>query len=183
MKKNGNRSKTNRVSVSIALVGIMAAIVECGKLALSFIPNVEVVSLFLALFSYVFGGLGLAAALIFVCIEPLIWGFGTWVFSYFIYWPLVSFVFFFFGKLKIKSRFIITPTIMVLTFLFGILSSLVDIGLLSGFFDNFWYRFGIYYARGIVFYVVHIVSNTVIFFFVFPFLSKKLGEIKKQIFD
>ena len=181
MTKNGNRAKNNRVSVSIALVGIMAAIVECGKLALAFIPNVEVVTLFLALFSYTFGSLGLLAALIFVCVEPLIWGFGTWVFSYLIYWPLVAFVFFIFGKLKIKNRFIITASVIILTFVFGVLSSLVDIGLLSGFFDNFWYRFGIYYARGIVFYVVHIVSNTVIFFLLFPFLLKRLGEIKKHI--
>ena len=34
-----------------ALVGIMAATVECGKLALSFLPNVEVVTLLIALFS------------------------------------------------------------------------------------------------------------------------------------
>ena len=183
MISNGNRTKKNRVSVKIALVGIMAAIVECGKLALSFIPNVEVVTLFLALFSYAFGSLGLLSAIIFVCIEPLIWGFGTWVFSYLIYWPMVALVFFVFGRLKIKNRFIITAAVILLTFFFGILSSLVDIGLLSGFFDNFWYRFGIYYARGVVFYVVHIVSNAVIFFLLFPFLLERIGKIKRRIFS
>ncbi len=169
------------VSRTIALVGIMAATVECGKLALSFIPNVEVVSLLLALFSYVFGFYGIIASLVFVCIEPLIWGFGTWVISYLIYWPTVSLIFFIFGKVRIKNRLIITFTATLLTFLFGIFSSLVDIGLLSGFFDNFWYRFGIYYARGIVFYAIHIVSNTFIFFFLFAFLAKKLKEIKIKV--
>ena len=181
MKKIRNSVKFKSLSRTIAFVGIMAAIVECGKLALSFIPNVEVVTLLLAVFSYMFGASGLVAALIFVCIEPLIWGFGTWVVSYLIYWPLVSLIFFFFGKLKIQNRLIITFTASFLTFIFGILTSLVDIGLLSGFFDNFVERFMIYYARGTVFYIVHIVSNTLIFFTLFKFITKKLEKIKHSI--
>ena len=174
--------KKKTVSHNIALVGIMAATVECGKLALSFIPNVEVVSLFLALFSYVFGVYGIIAAFIFVCIEPFIWGFGTWVASYLIYWPTLSLVFFFLGKVKLKNRYIISLISALLTFIFGILTSLVDIGLLSGFFDKFWERFGIYYARGVVFYTVHIVSNTIIFLLLFNFLLEKLYLIKARIF-
>ena len=125
---------------------------------------------------------GILSALVFVCIEPLIWGFGTWVLSYLIYWPLVAIVFYSFGKLNVKNRFIITFSVSLLTFFFGIFSSLVDIGLLSGFFDNFWQRFVIYYVRGAAFYVVHIISNTVIFLVLFIFLSEKLGKIKVQFF-
>lgn len=176
-------SKKSGVSRKVALVGVMAATVECAKLALAFVPNVEVVTLFLALFSYVFGVLGLAAAFIFVCIEPLIWGFGTWVVSYLIYWPTVSIVFFFLGKVKLKNRFAISLIASVLTFLFGVLTSLVDIGLLSGFFDSFFERFFIYYARGAVFYVVHVVSNAIIFFSLFKFLLGKLEKIKLKIFN
>ncbi len=176
-------SKRQRASRRVVLVGIMAATVECGKLALAFVPNVEIVTLFLALFSYAFGGLGLAAALIFVCIEPLIWGFGTWVVSYFIYWPLVSIVFFVLGRIKLKNRLAVTLIVAVLTFLFGVLSSLIDIGLLSGFFENFFERFLVYYARGLVFYVVHIVSNIIMFFFLFNFLLVKLDKIKSVILN
>ena len=66
---------------TVALVGIMAATIECGKLVLSFLPNVEVVTILCALYGYVFGWLGVAAALVFVCIEPLIWGFGSRIIS------------------------------------------------------------------------------------------------------
>ena len=182
MKSSGNRSKKKTVSKSIALVGIMAAAIECGKLALSFIPNVEVVTLFIALFSYVFGLSGILAAFVFVCIEPLIWGFGTWIASYIIYWPAVALVFFFLGSLKIRNRFVISFIVALSTFIFGILTSLIDVGLLSGFLDNFWYRFSIYYARGAVFYIVHIISNTIIFLALFNFLRIKLEEIKKQLY-
>ena len=61
-----------RGALSIALVGIMAATLECVKLALASIPNVEAVTLFTALFAYVLGPLGVAASIVFVCIEPII---------------------------------------------------------------------------------------------------------------
>ena len=161
---------------------MMAATIECAKLALAAIPNVEAVSLLIALYSYVFGFIGVLSALVFVCIEPLVWGMGTWVISYFIYWPALALVFFLLGKIGFKNRYLITFTVTLMTFLFGILTSFVDIGLFSGSFDNFFYRFGIYYARGVVFYVVHIASNTIIFITLFPPLLKLLNKIKSTVF-
>ena len=103
---------------------------------------------------------------------------GPWFVSYLIYWPLLSLVFLFLGKIKLKNRFIITVIAVFLTFLFGVLTSLVDIGLFSGSYDRFFWRFGIYYARGIVFYVIHVSSNLVIFLFLFSPLSRLLKKIK-----
>ena len=92
---------------SAALIGIMAATIECVKIALAFIPNVEGVTFLIALYSFVFGWHGVVAALVFVCIEPLIWGFGSWVITYFIYWPTLGMVFLFLGRRGIKNRFIL----------------------------------------------------------------------------
>ena len=173
------KSSLNRQSVAlkVALVGIMAATVECGKLVLASIPNVEVVTLLIGLYSYTFGWLGILASLIFVCIEPLIWGLGTWVISYFIYWPLVALIFAAFGAIGVKNRVVLTSFAVVLTFLFGVLTALVDGGLFTGNFDNFLYRFGIYYARGIVFYALQIACNLVLFLFVFRFLADKIKSL------
>ena len=112
---------------AIALIGIMAATVECGKLALSFLPNVEVVTLLLAVYGYVFGYAGALAALVFVSIEPLIYGFGSWVISYSVYWPLVAFVFCLLAKAKVRSRLAVTATAVSLTVFFGVLTSFVDV--------------------------------------------------------
>ena len=162
----------------IALVGIMAATLECGKLALAAIPNVEVVTLLLAIYGYSFGWLGIAASFVFVAIEPLIYGFGTWVITYLIYWPTVALIFMLLGRAKIKNRFIMTAVAVTLTFLFGVLSSLVDVGLFTGYFDNFIYRFIIYYARGIIFYAVQIACNAVLFLTLFPFFRRRLEGLK-----
>ena len=98
-----NFSHKGKAARYAALVGIMAATVECAKLALAAIPNVEVVTLLLALYGYTFGVAGIVAAIVFVCIEPLIWGFGTWMISYFIYWPLVAATFMMLSKCRIKT--------------------------------------------------------------------------------
>ena len=161
----------------LVTVAIAAATVECGKLVLAAVPNVEVVTLLLALYSYSLGTVGIAAAFIFCTLETFIWGFGTWTVSYFIYWPLVSLTFFLLGRMRVKNRFLLTGAALVLTLLFGVLSSLVDVGLFSGFFENFFERFAIYYASGIVFYVVQAVSNLVLFITVFPLLSGKLSSL------
>ena len=181
------RSRGARVARAVALVGVMAATVECGKLALSAVPNVEVVTLLLAVYGYSFGWLGVAASVVFVCIEPLIYGFNTWVVAYILYWPLVALVFALFrkwGLIRVKrggpnisARLISTVLAVVLTLWFGVLSSLVDIGLLTGYFENFIYRFGIYYARGVVFYVIQVVSNAILFPSLFPLLCRVLWRI------
>lgn len=165
-----------------SLVGIMAATVECAKLALSSIPNVEIITLLIAIYSYTFGTLGVLSTLIFVMIEPLIWGFGGWFVSYLIYWPLVAVVFTALGKRGIGGRIIPTVTAVILTILFGVITSLVDVGLFSGSYDNFFYRFSIYYARGISFYITQTVTNAVIFPLLFLPLKNLLFNIKERFF-
>ena len=167
---------------AIALVGITAATVECAKLALAALPNIEIITLLLGLYGYVFGWYGVLASLVFVSIEPLIYGFGTWVISYYIYWPLVALTFMMLGRLKVRNRWLLTLIALLLTFFFGILTSLVDVGLLSGNFDRFFYRFGIYYARGVIFYALQLACNAVLFPLAFNFLAKKLDGIKRQFF-
>ena len=180
--KNAPKARVLSGAKAIALVGITAATVECAKLALSAIPNVEVVTLLLALYGYVFGWYGVLSAVVFVSIEPVIYGFGTWVVSYYIYWPLVAMIFMLLGKIRLKNRWLLTLAALVLTFFFGVLSSLIDVGFLSGNFDNFFYRFGVYYARGIAFYAIQLACNAVLFPLAFNFLADKLSRLRAQFF-
>lgn len=174
-------SRKENPAKSAALVGIMAATIECAKLVLAAVPNVEGVSFLIALYSFVFGWHGVVAALIFVCIEPLIWGFGSWVITYFLYWPFFGVVFLLLGRRGIKNRFLLCGIATLMTFWFGVLSSLVDIGLFSGYFDRFFYRFGIYYARGATFYITQIICNAVLFLCVFGYFERLLFRIKKKM--
>ncbi len=174
------KQKTFSFSVAdVALTGVMAATLEAVKLALSALPNIELVSLLLALYGYVFGLSGVLAAVVFVAAEVLIWGLNTWVISYIIYWPLLALLFRLIGK-KISNRFVITGIAVMMTFFFGILTSLVDIGLFSGYWDSFFDRFAIYYLRGIWFCVVHIVCNAVVFLTLFKPLETLFKKLKDQ---
>ena len=155
--------KVNSVARSVCRIGIMAATIECAKLVLMGLPNVEAVTFLIAVFSYVFGWQGVAASLVFVAIEPLIWGFGTWVITYFIYWPLVALVFMLFGRARVKNTIAITGAAILLTVFFGVLTSFVDVGLFSGRFDRLFVRFAAYYLRGVLFYLVQIATNAVLF--------------------
>ena len=177
---NAHKKRAISGARAIALVGITAATVECGKLALAALPNIEIVTLLVALYGYVFGWYGVASAVVFVSIEPLIYGFGTWLPAYFIYWPLVAAVFMLLAKMRVRSRWLLTAAAVVLTVFFGILTSLIDVGLLSGNFDRFFYRFGVYYARGIVFYAIQIACNAVLFPLVFSFLADKLSVMRAR---
>ena len=161
---------------------MMAAILTGGKLALAVIPNVEVVTLLSALYGYVFGWLGVAAILVFVSVEPLIFGVGTWVITYYLYWPLVGMVFLFLSHLGIRRRVPLTASALLLVVWFGVLSSLVDVGLFTGYYEDFFRRFGIYYARGIVFYLVELACNAVLFPLLFLPLARVLYDIKGRFF-
>ncbi len=168
-------------ALTVALVGIMAATVECAKLALSFLPNIELVTLLLALYGYVFGISGVLAAFVFVAIEPIIWGFGTWVLSYILYWPTVALLFMLLSKIRVKNRFVLAAAAVLSTVWFSILTTLVDTGLLSGFFENFFERFRIMYVRGIAFYALQIGCNAVLFLLLFPFLAERLARIRDKL--
>ena len=165
----------------IAVIALMAATLSGGKTALSFVPNVEIVTVLIALYAYVFGlSYVFPCVLVFVPAEIFIWGLNTWVVSYYIYWPTVAFVFSVLGKRQAKL-FAVTLSAVILTLFFGVLTSLIDVGLLTGSFDNFWHRFAVMYARGIVFFAVHVFSNLIVFLALFNPLKKTLEKLKKQL--
>lgn len=165
---------------SIVLIGLLAATIEVGKLVLSFLPNIEIVTLLCGLYGYVFGPVGVAATVVFVCIEPMIWGFHLWVISYFLYWPLVAIVFWLLGRVRIRNRVILTAAALALTVWFGILDALVQVGLFSGAYHQFFERFCIYYLRGVGFYVAQLATNAVVFPLLFRPVAQRLERMDRM---
>lgn len=160
----------------------MAATLEGGKLALSFVPNVEIVTLLCAVYGYIFGFCGVIATFIFVALESLIWGANTWIIAYVVHFGAVALVFTALGKFNVKNRFIITSCAVILTATFGVLSSLVDTGLFTGFYKDFFKRFSIIYVRGAAFYAIQIACNLFLFFLVFPPLVGRIDKICPERF-
>ncbi len=160
-----------------------AATLVGGKFVLSAIPNVEIVTLLCAVYGYVLGVTGLIAVYVFVVTETLIYGFGTWVISYFVHWPLVCVAFILLSLFTKPNRILYTAVAVVLTVAFGVFSSLVDVGLASGYFENFAERFAVYYVRGIYFYIAQIVTNLVVFPTLFVPISKAVARVTRRPYD
>lgn len=178
--QNGSKSrKVARKSLSVAkkicICAVATALLSGGKMALAAIPNVEVVTLLCAVYGYSLGILGIVSVLAFVIIEVLIWGFGTWVFSYFLYFPFVCAFFMLLRPLTKSRRIIPTVLAFILTVYFSFLTSFVDVTLFY-YFDDFWLRFWIYFARGIPFYITQIVCNLILFPLLFSPLTKVLDK-------
>lgn len=104
----------------LTLIGILSASITAGKLALSFIPNVEVVTLLFIMYAIVFGTKkGIFIAIIFTTTEVFIYGFSTWLLMYFILWPMLV-VITGFLKDKVKSEYGYATIGAIFGYIFGI---------------------------------------------------------------
>ncbi len=74
----------------IALMGMMAAALEAAKFVLSFLPNVELVTLLIILYTLYFGKKVLPVIAVFVLLEGCRYGFGLWCVMYLYAWPLLA---------------------------------------------------------------------------------------------
>ncbi|HOB19749.1 MAG TPA: hypothetical protein PK830_09110 [Candidatus Atribacteria bacterium] len=152
----------------VVIVGLMSAALTAGKLALSFMPNVEIVTLFLMLFAVTLGlKRALLASIVFVTTEILLYGFSTWVLVYYALWPCLVVVTTLLSRM-IKSEFGYAALAGIFGFSFGFFSAV---------FESFFYgpAYGIaYWLRGITFDVVHGASNFIIVLMLFSPLHNML---------
>ncbi len=172
MIKMNLKSSTRLSSRDIALIGMMVATLEVGKLAMSFLPNIEPVTLFIILYTLVFGSKVLYAIAIFVILEGFLYGFGIWWFVYLYIWPLLSFLTIIFRKHA--SVFFWTVFSAMFGFSFGLLSSIPTL-ILSGPYAAF-----TYFIAGIPFDLLHGIGNFVMTVVLFLPLSRMLTKMKNR---
>lgn len=184
----------HKVALDIAVIALFAALLSGGKLALAVVPNVEIVTLLIAVFATTWGArYAIPAVIVFVLIETILWGFNTWVLSYLIHWNALALVYILakplINRLNIPLKIVLSTAIaVVMTALFGVLTSLIDTFLAikpSGMViatNDFWYRFAVLYGRGVVFFVIHIVSNAVMLAVGYVPLTTLLYKLRKRMY-
>lgn len=74
----------------LAELGMMVAALEAGKLALSSLPNVEIVTFLIIMFAIVYGLKSMIAVVVFIGVECLIWPVNLWTIMYLYTWPLLA---------------------------------------------------------------------------------------------
>ena len=74
----------------IALFGILGALTFGAKVAMSFLPNIEPVSLFVMLYAVVFGRKALYPIYLYVLLEILFYGIQLWNINYLYVWLVLA---------------------------------------------------------------------------------------------
>jgi hypothetical protein len=73
----------------IAYIGMAVALIESCKMALAFLPNIELTSFWLVMFTLLMGWKALIIVPIFVAIEASLYGPHVWVLMYLYVWPIL----------------------------------------------------------------------------------------------
>lgn len=85
-----NAAEKRKIAVlDITLAGLMVAVIEVSKMALAFLPNIELTSFWLILFTLFFGRRIALVVPVFILIEGTVYGFGIWWVMYLYAWPLL----------------------------------------------------------------------------------------------
>ncbi len=72
----------------IALMGMMVAVIEACKLAMAFLPNIELTSFWIIMFTLLFQWRILFVIPVFILVEGAVYGFGLWWVMYLYAWPM-----------------------------------------------------------------------------------------------
>lgn len=157
MTINSNKAK------DIAEVGLMVAMLEAAKLALGSLPNIELVTFLIIVFTLYFGKRTLFAVPAFILIEVMIFGFNPlWVIAYCYVWPLLCLVTLLF-KNRPKSAF--APALLSGFFglFFGFLCSFPYLFITTGTNPDASLASAIaWWIAGIPFDIIHGTSNFII---------------------
>jgi energy-coupling factor transport system substrate-specific component len=76
----------------ILLLGLLSAVLVIVQVGLSFLPNIELVSLLIIVFTLVLGKKAFYPIYVFVIAEGLIFGFSLWWYSYLYIWSILAIV-------------------------------------------------------------------------------------------
>lgn len=142
-----------------------------GQYIFQFIPNIEVVSLFIIIFSLIYRYKTLYSITLFIMLMGIFYGFGLWILGYLIIWPLLCVMTIILSKYLKKNYFILSLFSATFSFLFGAFYAIpyIFVGGASLAF--------VYWISGIVFDIIHMIGN----FFIMLFVGKTLYNIIVKI--
>lgn len=177
-----NKSKVLIALKDVVVAGLMVATIEVAKAALSFLPNVELTSFFLIMYTLVFGKLVLIAIPAFILIEGTIYGFGIWWLMYLYAWPILVFI-----ALKLRKKesvWICTMLSGIFGLFFGALCAIpyFIIGFLGGSFMNGITMAVSWWISGIPWDIVHCAGNTILMFVLYYPVKEVLNRCKKMVY-
>ena len=155
-------------------IALLSAILYVSKLALDFLPNVELVSLFIILYALVFGKETLITITVFNLFQIIQWGIGSWTISYLYVWPILCLMTLFLKKIM-KEEFIAWSIVsgefgLIFGSLFAVLYLFVDPAYALS-----------YWIAGLPWDVWHAVWNFVLMLILGKPLYRVLNKMKNSV--
>lgn len=176
--KKSNNSLT-LATKDITTIAMMVAIIEACKLVLAGIPNVELTTFWIILFTLYFGKRILFVIPVFILIEGAMYGFGLWWVMYLYSWPILALITWMLRKMDSAISWSILSGIFGL--LYGALCSIpyfiigtVGEGIQSGLASAF-----AWWIAGIPFDLIHGIANFVLMFVLYHPIKNVLEKCKK----
>ena len=157
----------------IALFAMLGALTFGLKVAMSYLPNIEPVSLCVMLYAVVFGKKCVYPIYLYVVMEILIYGLGTWNINYLYIWAILAMAAYLMRDMKHPLAWALVSGVFGLCF--GLLCAPVDFFLGDiGFVISKW-------ISGIPFDIMHCAGNFVIALLLFVPLRTLLERLYAKI--
>lgn len=153
----------------LILFGVLGALTFAMKVVMAGLPNIEPVSLCLLVYGAVFGFKALYPTYVYVTMEILYFGLGTWNICYLYIWGILTFVAILFRDTKQPLGWAMVSGVYGL--LFGALCGIVDV-----FIGGFGYA-AAKWVSGIPFDVAHCIGNFCIALVLFKPLRELLDKL------
>lgn len=173
-KNSTNSAKS--VAVRVARIGICGAILFVMQIALSFIPNCELVSCLTILFTLAFGPEMFLSVTVFSLLEGFLYGFGLWVVSYLYVWPLLVLLTLLLKKLFREDRLLWAVLAAGFGLIFGSLFAIAYIPVDPSYALSYW-------IAGLMWDAWHAFTNGVIVFLLFKPLNRAMKQIVRLFGD
>ncbi|NCB73578.1 MAG: hypothetical protein EOM51_02395 [Clostridia bacterium] len=151
-------------------LSLMAALMVGTQVAMSSMPNVNLVSVLIILTVIIYGAKAFYSVAVFVVLEGLIYGFGLWFINYLYVWAVLTAVALFFRKYE--SRLIWAAIAGLFGLCFGLLCAIPYIFIGGPAFALS------YWVSGIPFDITHCISNFVLTLLLLNPLRKLLTRLR-----
>lgn len=169
--------KVHKVSTKeLVSMALLSAILIIGQVGLSYMPNIEVISLLVYIYAQIYNRKVFLIIYVFVLIEGCIYGFGLWWFGYLYIWSILAIV----VLINRKKRTSIAMTGIILGaygLAFGFLYSLPYF-FAGGFAAGF-----SYWVSGIPFDLLHCVGNIAVSLVLYRPLRSLIGRLAYECTD
>ena len=153
-------------------LSILSAVLLIGQIGMSYLPNIEIVSLLIYIYTQIYRRKTFFIIYVFVLLEGCIYGFGLWWFGYLYIWSVLALIVLRSGRQQ--TSVIMTAVILGAYGLsFGMLYAL------PYFIAGGWAAGFSYWVSGIPFDLLHCAGNVAVSLICYRPLRTLLGKLKR----